>query len=127
MTSLHIPTDHLNLVGFCFTGTIPSEIGYLTTLSYLNLQGGSLSGEIPSELGVLTNLEYLLLENNFLEGTIPSELDNLADGLCKISFLCLLWHTVLFKNLSANTPFDPSVSPQCSSDSVATISKGACP
>lgn len=59
------------------TGTIPAELGQLTSMKYLSLDTNKLSGNIPSVLGNLTNLEYLYLSGNALSGTIPPELGNL--------------------------------------------------
>jgi Leucine-rich repeat (LRR) protein len=59
------------------TGTIPSELGQLTSMKYLSLDTNKLSGNIPSQLGNLSNLEYLYLSGNQLTGTIPAELGNL--------------------------------------------------
>ena len=61
------------------TGTIPSELGNLTNLTFLQLGSNSLTGSIPAELGNLTKLTYLYLGDNSLTGSIPSELANLAD------------------------------------------------
>ena len=42
------------------TGTIPTELGNLTNLTYLNLGGNELEGDIPSELQNLTNLTVVV-------------------------------------------------------------------
>ena len=63
------------------TGTIPIELGQLTSLEYLSLDTNNLSGNIPVELGNLTNLNYLYLSGNQLTDTIPSELGNLNNLL----------------------------------------------
>ena len=60
------------------SGTIPVEIGNLTSLEHLLLGGGQLSGTIPAEIGNLTRLISLGLEINQLSGTIPAELGNLT-------------------------------------------------
>ncbi len=52
-------------------GSVPSELGRLSSLTYLNLRNNSLKGFIPSELGNLTNLRVLGLNNNELRGQIP--------------------------------------------------------
>ena len=57
-------------------GTIPDELGTLTSLTQLNLGGNKLSGTIPSSLNTLTNLKYVQLNDNMLEGTIPQDLWN---------------------------------------------------
>ena len=59
-------------------GTIPEELGFLTTLTQLKLWDNRLVGSIPSELGRLTNLEFLELDNNGFTGTIPTELAQLS-------------------------------------------------
>ena len=60
------------------SGEIPPELGDLTSLEFLGLSGNQMSGEIPPEFGKLTSLEYLLLSNNQLRGGIPSELGRLT-------------------------------------------------
>ncbi len=59
------------------TGTIPHEVGSLTTLVTLWLGGNVVTGEIPPELGNLRNLRALNLASNDLEGEIPPELGSL--------------------------------------------------
>ncbi len=68
-------------------GTIPSELGNLSSLTGLYLGRNLLSGTIPSELGNLSNLNALDLEGAFtlevekvsgLTGSIPPELGNLS-------------------------------------------------
>jgi len=96
-------TTELNLYNNNLTGSIPSEIGNLTRLTYLYLSNNNLTGPIPSEIVNLTNLTYLdlsynqhtdsippeisnltnltklILENNQLTGSIPSEIGNLTN------------------------------------------------
>ena len=61
------------------TGTIPSELGDLSSLEWLSLLGNQLSGYIPPELGSLSNLTSLNLSDNQLSGTIPPELGSLSN------------------------------------------------
>ena len=77
----------LELVDNRLSGTIPGEIGNLTSLSELFLGFGQLSvflgfsqlsGTIPGEIGNLTNLTALFLGGNQLSGTIPVEIGNLT-------------------------------------------------
>ena len=63
------------------TGTIPEELGQLTSLEFLSLDTNNLSGNIPATLGNLTSLDYLYLSGNQLTGGIPSELGNLNNLL----------------------------------------------
>ena len=67
----------LDLNSMSLTGTIPTELGLLTTLEYSNLWSNSLTGSIPSEIGLLTLLTYLELDHNLLTGTIPAEIGSL--------------------------------------------------
>ena len=71
-------TTELDLSYSGLTDSIPSEIGYLTNLTYLDLRVNQLTG-IPSEIGALTNLEYLSLSQNDITGSIPSEIGNLTN------------------------------------------------
>ncbi len=71
VTSLHLDKNKLS-------GTIPPELGQLTTLTDLVLSRNGLSGGIPPELGQLTNLESLDLSVSSLNGPIPPELGQLT-------------------------------------------------
>ena len=69
----------LHLGGNALSGEIPPELGSLATLERLDLNGNALSGEIPPEFGDLANLERLYLWGNALTGEIPPELGGLAN------------------------------------------------
>ena len=58
-------------------GSIPNEIGELTTLTHLGFGSCSLSGTIPASMGSLTKLWSLNLSQNRLTGNIPTELGSL--------------------------------------------------
>ncbi|XVE62991.1 hypothetical protein DITRI_Ditri06bG0164000 [Diplodiscus trichospermus] len=61
-------------------GSIPPQIGDLSTLKYLDLSYCELSGELPPSLGNLSQLEFLDISYNYnLNGSIPSELGNLVN------------------------------------------------
>jgi Leucine-rich repeat (LRR) protein len=60
------------------SGPIPATLGNLTRMYSIRLDHNQLSGPIPPELGNLTSLYYLLLENNQLSGSIPPELGGLS-------------------------------------------------
>ena len=68
----------LELVDNRLSGTIPVEIGNLTSLFALSLGGNQLSGTIPVEIGNLTSLTALFLGGSQLSGTIPVEIGNLT-------------------------------------------------
>lgn len=60
-----------------FVGSIPTQVGSLTTLQSLSLTGNTLTGRLPTQLGMLTNLKQLWLYDNSFSGPIPSQLGNL--------------------------------------------------
>ena len=57
-------------------GTIPSQLGLLTSLRRLNLSAtngrGRISGTLPSELGRLTALQQLHFYGNTISGSLPN-------------------------------------------------------
>jgi hypothetical protein len=59
-------------------GSIPSELGNISTLEVLGLYTNELSGSIPANLGSLSSLRVLSLHENQLTGSIPSELGDLS-------------------------------------------------
>ncbi|WP_354636243.1 Calx-beta domain-containing protein [Planktothricoides raciborskii] len=71
VTSLVLSDNNLS-------GTIPPELGNLSSLQELYLYNNNLSGSIPPELGNLSSLKYLSLYNNNLSGSISPELGNLS-------------------------------------------------
>lgn len=68
-------------------GTIPKEVGNLTTLSVLNFNSNHLEGTIPTELGRCTALTTLDLGNNNQHWPIPLSKVSLAGNknLCWIN------------------------------------------
>ena len=69
---------NLNLYGNLLTGSIPATMGNLTALNSLSLANNPLTGSIPATLGNLTALQYLYLDNCQLTGSIPAEIGNLT-------------------------------------------------
>jgi Leucine-rich repeat (LRR) protein len=53
------------------TGTLPSEIGLLTSLTHISLFNNWISGSIPSTFDSLTGLTFFAIENNNITSTIP--------------------------------------------------------
>ena len=75
----HPDVAGIDLTGNNLVGTIPAEIGILTTLRNLYLDNGRLTGPIPLEIGSLTRLYHLGLSDNQLSGSIPAALGSLSD------------------------------------------------
>lgn len=61
-------------------GTIPTSIGALGALTYLDLSGASnsISGTLPSQLGTLTSLVELAIVHSKLTGEIPSTIGGMT-------------------------------------------------
>ena len=74
---VHIDEDQ-EWAFFGLVGSMPPQLGNLTSLEELNLGWNALSGQIPPELGNLAKLRRLDLGTNNLSGPIPPELGNLA-------------------------------------------------
>ena len=62
-----------------FTGSIPSWLGDMNSLTGLFLHVNELTGSIPAKLGNLSNLTYMSLSHNQLDWVIPDELNLLAN------------------------------------------------
>lgn len=52
-------------------GTLPTELGLLTTLQLIDLAYNEITGTIPTEICGLTDLQHLWLNSNNMTGTIP--------------------------------------------------------
>ncbi|KAG1338175.1 putative LRR receptor-like serine/threonine-protein kinase [Cocos nucifera] len=59
------------------SGSIPREIGNITSLKLLLLNGNQLSGSLPEEIGYLSNLDRLQIDQNHISGPIPKSFGNL--------------------------------------------------
>jgi len=76
VTRIDLPDNNL-------TGSLPSDLAVLTSLTYLILSGNLLTGPIPPETGSLTAVREIVLAHNGLTGSIPAEIGN-ATALQKI-------------------------------------------
>jgi Leucine-rich repeat (LRR) protein len=60
-------------------GSIPTELGKLSSLQYISLYNNTISGTIPPSMITLSeSLYYLQLQSNHLEGNLPSWLSQLS-------------------------------------------------
>ena len=55
-------------------GSLPSELGLLTSITKLLLFQNQLTGPIPVELGQLANITAFRIGSNKFTGTIPTEI-----------------------------------------------------
>ena len=62
------------------TGSIPPELGKLSSLQTLHLEDNGLTGSIPPELGNLSSLWGLYFNANGLTGLVPTQLCPLING-----------------------------------------------
>lgn len=53
-------------------GTLPTQLGKLTELTYFDLGANSLDGTLLTQFGKLTALTELMLNTNSLDGTLPT-------------------------------------------------------
>jgi len=60
-------------------GTIPKDIGTVTSLKSFSVAECSISGTIPSEIGLLTGMVQMWLHENQLTGKIPMSIADLPD------------------------------------------------
>jgi Leucine-rich repeat (LRR) protein len=67
----------LNLSDNHLSGSIPSTVGSMASLSVLELAENELTSHIPSEIGKLTKLDHIFLQKNNLEGQMPNEVCSL--------------------------------------------------
>jgi len=60
---------------FCgLTGTLPIELGNLANLDFLYVYQNDIVGTVPTELGMVLNLKHLYVESTQLVGSMPSEI-----------------------------------------------------
>ena len=60
------------------TGTLPTEIGYLTKLVRLSIHSNSLTGQLPASLWLLDSLLFLDMAKNRFTGTLPPNISSLS-------------------------------------------------
>jgi len=69
-------------------GTLPTELGSVTTLERLRLARNSLTGGIPASFNNLVNLTSLKLNGNMLSGAISDGIVALTSLLAPDTRLC---------------------------------------
>ncbi|XP_012489064.1 receptor kinase-like protein Xa21 isoform X1 [Gossypium raimondii] len=72
--NLSTSLEYLELTNCKLKGSIPAEIGSLSSLISLKLGNNALTGVIPDTIGHLENLQSLQLQGNKLQGFIPYDL-----------------------------------------------------
>ncbi|XP_059661402.1 probable leucine-rich repeat receptor-like serine/threonine-protein kinase At3g14840 [Cornus florida] len=68
----------ITMLGNRLTGSIPKEIGNITTLNTLVLEFNQLSGDLPSNLGSLPLIEKMFLSSNNFSGELPGTFESLT-------------------------------------------------
>ncbi|KAB1221567.1 LRR receptor-like serine/threonine-protein kinase ERECTA [Morella rubra] len=85
------------------SGTIPVEIGHLSSLQTLDFSSNQMSGTIPVEIGHLSSLQTLDFSTNQMSGTIPRSIGKLS-MLVRMGLGENFWEGVLtgahFQNLT---------------------------
>ncbi|KAL7529174.1 hypothetical protein ACHAXR_002830, partial [Thalassiosira sp. AJA248-18] len=66
------------------TGTIPPELGQLTSATYISLADNHIDGVIPPTFGMLSSLERLDVQYNYLFGELPRQMANLPLAKMKL-------------------------------------------
>ncbi|XP_052301001.1 MDIS1-interacting receptor like kinase 2-like isoform X3 [Citrus sinensis] len=76
----------LNISSLNLTGTIPSQLGNLSSLQSLNLSCNRLSGSIPSAIFTIYTMKYVSFRENQVSGQIPA---NICSNLPFLDYLSL--------------------------------------
>lgn len=83
MTNATVETPPTTVTGLAWpqkqlSGSIPTEIGLLSSLEYLDLGENNLTGPVPEDLFSLSSLQELYIQDNQLQGTLSENFGNLA-------------------------------------------------
>ncbi|XP_059429387.1 probable LRR receptor-like serine/threonine-protein kinase At1g06840 isoform X2 [Corylus avellana] len=73
----HLHVERLDFMWNNISGSIPKEIGNISSLKLLLLNGNQLTGPLPKELGSLSNLDRIQIDENRISGSIPISFSNL--------------------------------------------------
>jgi hypothetical protein len=74
----------LDLAYNSLAGPIPGSIEDLSRLVYFSLDHNSLTGRIPTGLGLISGLTLIYLHSNSFSGTIPESISNLANLVIEV-------------------------------------------
>ncbi|CAB9496367.1 Leucine Rich Repeat [Seminavis robusta] len=69
---------YILLNNFDLTGSLPLEVGLLTSLRRIEMSTNTLTSSIPTTVGLIKGLEGLDLQHNNLSGELPQELSSLT-------------------------------------------------
>ena len=99
----------LFLSGNGLQGTLPSELGGLSSLTHLDLGGNYFPVQIPDEIGNLSNLTHLNISRSSINGNLPPTLGNLSNLIeLKLSGYRSIFRTE--RGLSLEGQLPPSLS-----------------
>lgn len=87
--------ENLDLTRNNLQGSLPEELGLLSSLSFFNLEMNKLGGPIIPQIGNLKNLSSVRLGRNRFTGTVPSEIGLLSQ---------LKYFSILDNDLSGALP-----------------------
>ncbi|XP_059429372.1 probable LRR receptor-like serine/threonine-protein kinase At1g06840 isoform X2 [Corylus avellana] len=73
----HLHVERLVFMWNNISGSIPKEIGNISSLELLLLSGNKLTGPLPEELGSLSKLNRIQIDQNHISGSIPISFSNL--------------------------------------------------
>jgi Leucine-rich repeat (LRR) protein len=71
--------EFLTLAANLLTGSLPSELGNITSLDEMYLNNNGFTGSIPAEFANLSHLHILDIIENRLTGTVPGEICKLPE------------------------------------------------
>ncbi|GAY66431.1 hypothetical protein CUMW_248700, partial [Citrus unshiu] len=94
----------LNISRLNLTGTIPSQLGNLSSLQSLNLSFNRFFGSIPSAIFTIYTLKYVSFRENQLSGTFPSLILN-KSSLQHLDFTHNTLSGEIPANICSNLPF----------------------
>ena len=98
--------SEINMARLSLNGSLPTEIGLLSSVTKLDIGENQVMGSIPDDLYRLTNLQFLYMESNQMTGTL-SELIDTTRALEAISLGNNQFSGPLPLNLKSKTEIRP--------------------